>query len=81
MIRLDIQQLQANLPRCLDQVAGGETIVVCKDNQPFAEIRPVAPGQQTPRPMGLAHGMIDVKSSFFEPLPDDVIAAFEGNQG
>ena len=31
-----------------------------------------------PRPFGLAKGTFFVSSSFFEPLPDEEIAAFEG---
>ncbi len=31
------------------------------------------------RPIGLAKGQFTVPPSFFEPLPDDVIKAFEGN--
>lgn len=79
MIQIDIQQLQADLPRCLEQVAQGETIVVCKGGEPFAEIKPAEFGRQTPRPMGLGQGLIQIQPSFYDPLPEDVIAAFEGN--
>ncbi|MBK5965262.1 hypothetical protein CCR95_14490 [Thiocystis minor] len=30
------------------------------------------------RPIGLAKGMFEVPASFFEPLPDDLLDAFEG---
>jgi hypothetical protein len=32
------------------------------------------------RPIGLAKGQFEMPSSFFEPLPDDVLDVFEGNQ-
>jgi hypothetical protein len=32
----------------------------------------------TKRPIGLAKGQIEIPASFFEPLPDDILNAFEG---
>jgi len=37
---------------------------------------------QTPkirhRPIGLAKGQLEIPASFFEPLPEDILDAFEG---
>jgi hypothetical protein len=30
------------------------------------------------RPIGLAKGQLEIPASFFEPLPDDILDAFEG---
>ena len=30
------------------------------------------------RPIGLAKGQVEIPASFFEPLPDDILDAFEG---
>jgi antitoxin (DNA-binding transcriptional repressor) of toxin-antitoxin stability system len=78
MIRIDLQQAQAELPRYLAHVAQGETIVICKDNEPIGEICPVAAPRTTPRPLGLGKGMGEIHPSFFEPLPDDLLALFHG---
>jgi hypothetical protein len=32
------------------------------------------------RPIGLAKGQLNVPESFFEPLPNDILDAFEGHQ-
>ncbi len=32
------------------------------------------------RPIGLAKGLLEIPASFFEPLPDDILDAFEGKQ-
>lgn len=32
------------------------------------------------RPIGLAKGLVDIPVGFFEPLPDDILDAFEGKQ-
>ena len=78
MIQVDLQQVQAELPRYLDQVSRGETIVVCKNNQPVAEIRRVAVRPMKPRPIGLAKGTFEIPPSFYDPLPDDLLVAFSG---
>ena len=78
MIKLNIHEAKTHLSRYLARLKPGETIQICKRNTPIAELRalPVAP--RKPRPIGLAKGMVIIHPSFFDPLPDDIIAAFEG---
>ncbi|MBI5480111.1 MAG: type II toxin-antitoxin system Phd/YefM family antitoxin [Deltaproteobacteria bacterium] len=78
MVRLNVHEAKTHLSRYLARIAHGETILLCKRNVPVAEIRPLPPRQQEPRPIGLARGRIKVPRSFFRPLPDDLLAAFEG---
>ncbi len=68
--------------RYLEAVARGETVLVCKDNKPVAELRPVAaaPARPGPRPLGLGQGLGQVPPGFFDPLPPDLLAAFEGEE-
>ena len=47
-------------------------------NGPTGNIRKVSQKSSKPRPFGLAKGTFSVPPSFFEPLPDEEIAAFEG---
>ncbi|MCY4452530.1 MAG: type II toxin-antitoxin system prevent-host-death family antitoxin [Immundisolibacterales bacterium] len=77
MIKVNIADAKTHLSRYLDVVERGETVVVCRRNVPIAEIRPV-PGPRTEeRPIGIDRGMV-VPSEFFEPLPGEVLDAFEG---
>lgn len=78
MLRVNIHEAKANLSRYLDAVASGETVVICNRNVPVAELRPLRQTRDQPRPIGLARGTFEVPASFFEPLPDEVVAAFEG---
>jgi antitoxin (DNA-binding transcriptional repressor) of toxin-antitoxin stability system len=78
MIRLNIHEAKTHLSRYLDRLAGGETILLCKRNVPVAEIRPLPPERRASRPVGLAAGAFKLPSSFFEPLPDELNAAFRG---
>jgi antitoxin (DNA-binding transcriptional repressor) of toxin-antitoxin stability system len=78
MIRLNVHQAKTHLSEYLDQLAKGETILLCKRNTPVAEIRAVPPTRKTKRPIGLAKNKLKVTKSFFKPLPEDLLDAFEG---
>ena len=78
MIRLNIHEAKTHLSRYLARLEAGETIVLCRRNQPIAELRPLPRIETAPRPFGLARGTFSVPDSFFEPLPADVIEGFEG---
>lgn len=78
MIRLNIHEAKTHLSRYLSLLERGETIVLCKRNVPIAEIRPLPARGDSPRPVGLAKGRVTVPPDFFEPLPPDLIEAFEG---
>ena len=80
MIKLNIHQAKTHLSRYLARLKEGETLVICKRNTPIAEVRALPQIGQRKRPIGLAKGKLKVPPSFFEPLPDDVIAAFEGEE-
>ena len=78
MIRINIAEAKARLSRYIESVEKGETVVVCRRNVPIAEIRPLPQSPRQKRPVGIDRGMA-VPASFFEPLPDDVLDAFEGD--
>ena len=77
MKMVNIFEAKARLSELLDQVSKGEPVVICKRNQPIAELRPVPAPRATPRPLGLAEGTFTVPPAFFEPLPEAELAAFE----
>jgi len=78
MIRINIHEAKAHLSRYLPLIERGETILLCKRNVPIAEIRPITPSRDDPRPVGLHRGTFSVPPGFFDPLPDDLRRAFEG---
>ena len=80
MIRLNIHEAKTHLSQYLEKLARGETIILCKRNVPIAEIRPIRPHREYKRPIGLAKGEFEVTPEFFEPLPDEMLAAFNGDK-
>ena len=80
MIKLNVHEAKTHLSRYLDKLERGETILLCKRNIPIAEIRPLPKRRKTKRPIGLAKGQFTVPAEFFEPLPADIIEAFNGKE-
>ncbi len=78
MLKLNVHEAKTHLSRHLARLAEGETILLCKRNVPVAEIRPVRQARTERRPVGLAKGRFEVPPEFFEPLPEELLAAFEG---
>ena len=80
MQKVNIADAKTHLSRYLEAVEKGETVVVCRRNVPIAEIRPVPKPQTEERPVGIDRGM-EIPSDFFEPLPGELLDAFEGGSG
>ncbi len=77
MIRLNMHEAKTHLSRYIARVEAGEKILLCRRNEPIAEIRPVPSARKKPRPIGLDRGKFEIPDSFFDPLPDEFIDAFE----
>ena len=80
MIRINIAEAKAHFSRYIETGEKGETVTVCRRNVPVAEIRPLPQVLEKKRPVGIDRGM-EVPASFFDPLPDNLLAAFEGDIG
>ena len=80
MNRINIAEAKARLSHYLDKVGKGETVLICRRNVPIAELRPIPAPLRQPRPVGIDRGMT-IPDSFFDPLPDDLLDAFEGRGG
>ena len=70
---VNVHDAKTHLSRLLERVARGEEIVIARAGKPIARLLPVAPVE---RPLGFVPGSFD--ESFWEPLPDDELAAWDG---
>lgn len=77
MTKVNIAEAKALLSSLLDQAQSGEEVVICRRNVPVAELRPLPLERTAPRRTGIDRGM-KIPDSFFEPLPVELIEAFEG---
>ena len=81
MINLNINEIKTHFSSFMEKVSSGETVIVCKRNVPIAEIKPIAVLPNKKRPIGLAgkdYPDFKISDAFFEPLPDDIVTAFNG---
>jgi antitoxin (DNA-binding transcriptional repressor) of toxin-antitoxin stability system len=80
MIKLNVHEAKTHLSEHLERLCAGkeDVIVLCKRNVPIAEIRPLPRERAVARPVGLGRGKVKIPRSFFEPLPDDLLDAFDG---
>ncbi len=81
MISLNINEIKTHFSSFLAKVSNGETVIVCKRNVPIAEIKPISALPNKRRPIGLAgqeYPDFQISDAFFDPLPDDIVAAFNG---
>lgn len=77
MVELNIHEAKTHLSKYLDNL-DDEPVLLCKRNVPIAKIVGLKQKRKQPRPVGLAEGEFSIPDQFFEPLPDDLLDAFEG---
>ena len=76
MIMVNIHEAKAKLSEFLEAVARGERVLICKRNQPIAELRAIEQKRTEPRPLGLGKGTFSIPPSFFEPMPEEWLDEF-----
>lgn len=71
---VNIHEAKTHLSKLLERVALGEEIIIARAGRPIARLSPLT--SKSARTPGGAEGL-KVPDSFFEPLPDDILKAFE----
>jgi len=79
MIKVNVHDAKTHLSVYLKALTRGERVLICKRNQPIAELRAVAAVNTKPRTIGWAKNKFKLKKAFFDPLPDPVLKAFQGH--
>lgn len=80
MPNITIDEIQRDPLKYLRQVEAGETLVIFRDDQAIAELKPITIEKRL-RPFGLCAGEFNVPADFDAPLPEDLLSAFEGKRG
>lgn len=77
MATVNVHEAKTHLSRLLERAATGEEIIIAKAGKPIARL--VAVEEPAGITLGLgAHLGITVPDDFDDPLPDEVLALFEG---
>ena len=77
MVTVNVHEAKTHLSRLLAKVEAGEDIVIARNGTPVARIVPVK--RQGRRQFGSMKGRIKFDDSFFDPLPEEELAAWEGS--
>lgn len=72
---VNVHETKTHLSKLLNRVEAGEEIVIARAGKPCARLVPYE--QRKRRTPGRIRG-ITVPPEFFDPLPDDELAAWEG---
>ena len=77
VMEVNIHQAKTHLSRLLQRVVLGEEITIARAGVPIARLVAIE-SQRSPRPMGMDRGRFTVPEDFNAPLPDELLALFEG---
>ncbi|WP_332875815.1 type II toxin-antitoxin system Phd/YefM family antitoxin [Massilia sp. S19_KUP03_FR1] len=77
MQTVNIHEAKTQFSKLVDAVGLGAEIMIAKAGKPAAMLVPV-PAKRPARTPGAMKGKIRIADDFDAPLPDDVLAAFEG---
>ena len=78
MKTVNVHAAKTNFSRLLEDVAAGEDVVIAKAGTPVARLSRFEPLGQPHRRLGSLEGIAVIPDDFDDPLPDDLLAAFEG---
>lgn len=77
MVQVNIHEAKTNLSQLLSRALLGEDIVIAKAGKPMVRLVPVTEPLQD-RVLGQDEGLFTVPEDFNDPLPEDLLSAFEG---
>lgn len=77
MQKVNIHEAKTTLSRLVDRAGAGEEILIAKSGKPVARLVPLKE-RRKPRKKGCLKGRIRIAENFDEPLPEEVLIAFEG---
>ena len=80
MQTVNIHQAKTNLSRLLSRVELGEEIIISNRGIPVAKLVPFSISSNRRDSLGQDRGLFVIPEDFNAQLPDDILAAFEGNE-
>ncbi len=73
MRQINIHEAKTHLSKL---IAAGDEVIIARYGEPVARLVPIKKAKPRRTP-GSAKGKFEVPSSFFEPLPENLLQAFE----
>lgn len=79
MRQVKVHQAKSELSRLLAEVERGEEVVIARGDVPVARLTSIKP-VPSERRFGACKGLFTVGDEFFQDLPEEEIAAWEGGR-
>ena len=76
MVTVNVHEAKTHLSRLLKQVEAGEEVIIARNGKPVARLAPLK--KRGKRQFGSMKGLIKIDDSFFDPLPEEDLAMWEG---
>jgi prevent-host-death family protein len=77
MNKVNIHRAKTHFSSLVELAARGEEVVIAKAGKPVARLVPYFPKREARRP-GRLRGKVRIKKDFDRPLPEGILASFEG---
>jgi prevent-host-death family protein len=77
METVNIYDAKTRLSQLVDKVAAGEDVVVSRNGKPLVRITQLQPAKRQIK-FGVLKGKVTIGADFDAPLPDAIVAGFEG---
>jgi len=73
-----MHQAKSQLSKLIAAAVAGEEVVIARGSEPMVRLTPITPAVRKPRVPGRLKGTFALTDAFFEPLPDDELALWNG---
>ena len=77
MLTVNVHEAKTRLSKLLEAVEAGAEITIARAGRPVARLVGLA-NSQPPRRLGGLVGQLNIPEDFDDPLPDEVLALFQG---
>jgi prevent-host-death family protein len=78
MTRVTVHAAKTQLSKLIARAEAGEEIIIMRGSEPVARLVPMHPPAR--RVPGTLKGQVVVTDAFFEPLPEEELRAWEGEE-
>lgn len=79
MAVVKVHEAKTQLSKLMARAEAGEEIIIARGGEPVVRLVPIKrKGQRRP---GMLRGKFEVGPEFFDPLPEEELAAWEGAHG
>lgn len=79
-MKVTIHAAKTTLSKLIERALAGEEIVIARGDVPVARLVPIAAMERPKRKAGTLRGVLKVTKAFFEPLPEQELAEWEGKK-